>query len=367
MSIPMKCQVHLINRPIHHKFSGANEGQSFQANDCCRAVLFAECNQLVSVAPYTKVTASTHPSWSRKTSCQPDNAEVFGHRAWCPRHTDTHQWLQFDLGPPILVTGIVTKGRPDTKRLQWVTAYTITYSNDSLVWYTYKESNHLHSKPFVARFVRVHPAAWSQGIGLRSAVIGCPHRGPCPLGFLRVTGAARCGESTAQLQARRRTRTSARHGWKDWTYGNSALAVDGDKDASLSRCAILDNYYVEQPIWMVDLGWQEPVLGVILTTWQGIGQDKNILYHDYLLNLDRLTVYVSDRPRLEAYQLSPVPEGNVSRCTSVSRAHSALFQPRLHFDCGQTLTGRYVYVKAAGVANRWNQLFSAVLCEVEVY
>jgi hypothetical protein len=29
--------------------------------------------------------------------------------------------------------------------------------------------------------------------------------------------------------------------------------------------------------------------------------------------------------------------------------------------------GRYVYIEAWGVPNRWTRLFSAVLCEVMVY
>lgn len=65
-----------------------------------------------------------------------------------------------------------------------------------------------------------------------------------------------------------------RHGWDDWQYGQAGLAVDGILDNVLPRCAILDNYYSGQPIWMVDLGWREPVSGVIIVTWQGQGQGK---------------------------------------------------------------------------------------------
>jgi len=51
----------------------------------------------------------------------------------------------------------------------------------------------------------------------------------------------------------------------------------------------------------------------------------------------------------------------------VTRSNNALFNPRLHFDCPEPMKGRYVYVKATGVANRWRKLFTVVLCEVMVY
>ena len=57
-----------------------------------------------------------------------------------------HQWLQFDLGPPTRVTGIVTRGQGD-KRNRFVTSYTLSYSNDSSVWFFYKDdSNHVDPK-----------------------------------------------------------------------------------------------------------------------------------------------------------------------------------------------------------------------------
>ena len=57
-----------------------------------------------------------------------------------------HQWLQFDLGPATEVTGILTKGRADAKRRQWITSYTVSYSNDSVVWFIYTDGNHLGTK-----------------------------------------------------------------------------------------------------------------------------------------------------------------------------------------------------------------------------
>ena len=54
--------------------------------------------------------------------------------------------------------------------------------------------------------------------------------------------------------------------------------MDGKLDNSLPNCAIMDNYYVDKPVWMVDLGKSTNVNGVIVHTWQGAGQGK-IKFH----------------------------------------------------------------------------------------
>ena len=169
-----------------------------------------------------------------------------------------------------------------------------------------------------------------------------------------------------------------RHTWKQWKYGHSTLAVDGQESTNLPNCAIMDNYYVDKPVFMVDLGSQSEINGAVILTWQGQGQgkqdwaaiigteenisDKITSYTDYVYNLDRLSVYVSNTPQLDYAGLS-----SQKKCGVITRKNTALFNPRLHFDCPEPLKGRYVYVKATGVPNRWRKLFNVVLCEVMVY
>ncbi len=153
------------------------------------------------------------------------------------RFSVDNQWLQFDLGPPTTVTGVITRGQGDNRR-RFVTAYTLSYSNDSSLWYVagynctvgeltldcpcrffYKESNHLEAKvfaanldstterrhylnePLTARFVRIHPVAWHRRIGMRAAVLGCPRRRgqSCGEGFMRVNDGAACGKGDLVL------------------------------------------------------------------------------------------------------------------------------------------------------------------------
>ena len=82
---------------------------------------------------------------------------------------------------------------------------------------------------------------------------------------------------------------------------------------------------------------------------------------DYMHNLDRLTIYVDNKGGREQVDQSQ----NV--CGSLTRLNDALFKPRLHVACAKPMTGRYAYVEAWGVENRWSRLFGAVLCEVMIY
>jgi len=50
--------------------------------------------------------------------------------------------------------------------------------------------------------------------------------------------------------------------------GDPSLAVDGfEEPLEWSKCAIIDNYFVKKPIWMVDLGRKTNIAGVMLRTW----------------------------------------------------------------------------------------------------
>jgi len=346
-----------------------------------------ECNQIISEVPFTQLEASSHKNGKNRHTCDAANGHIHSSGGWSPKRSNGHQWLQMDLGPPTLINGIVTKGRGDKKN--WVTSYSISYSNDTKIWFYYKDANHLEAKvdnrsvsqnyhvfggnmdikterrhylnvPMAARYIRIHPLTWRKRIGLRAGVIGCHHSGDCGPGFLKVNNKAGCVENKAF--SRKTWVNDKRHTWKQWKYGHSTLAVDGKENTNLPNCAIMDNYYVDKPVFMVDLGTKLQVNGVVILTWQGAGQDKITAYTDYVYNLDRLTVYVSDKPQLDYAGLS-----TETKCGVITRKNTALFNPRLHFDCPEPVKGRYVYVKATGVPNRWRKLFNVVLCEVMVY
>lgn len=60
-----------------------------------------------------------------------------------------------------------------------------------------------------------------------------------------------------------------RHIRNQWIRGQAGLAVDGRSDQDISNCTILDNYQVDKPTWMVDLGRKVKVAGVKIQTWTG--------------------------------------------------------------------------------------------------
>ncbi|CAF5187416.1 unnamed protein product, partial [Rotaria magnacalcarata] len=85
------------------------------------------------------------------------------------------------------------------------------------------------------------------------------------------------------------------------------------------------------------------------------------VYRDYLANLDRYNVYVHLRPRRYRFK-------DTNLCSFITRTDQALTSSsRLHFQCQRPLRGRFVYIEADGSTDRWNKLFTAVLCEVFVY
>lgn len=71
-----------------------------------------------------------------------------------------NQWLQFDVGPPTLVTGVVTKGRGDGGKKHWVTRFRLSYSNDSRVWIFYKDASHLDAKVTPTRYSSSNLSNW---------------------------------------------------------------------------------------------------------------------------------------------------------------------------------------------------------------
>ena len=58
--------------------------------------------------------------------------------AWSAGINDAKQWLQVDLGQSAMVTGIKTQGREDAD--QWVTSYTVSYSNDGTTFTSYRQN-----------------------------------------------------------------------------------------------------------------------------------------------------------------------------------------------------------------------------------
>ena len=54
-----------------------------------------------------------------------------------------------------------------------------------------------------------------------------------------------------------------------WKHGHAGRAVDGVAGgASLDTCTVLDNFHVDRPVWMVNLGRRVDIAGVVIVTWR---------------------------------------------------------------------------------------------------
>ena len=53
--------------------------------------------------------------------------------AWSAKTNDLNQWIQADLGSLKRVSGVTTQGR-NTEHSQWVTKFTVQYSEDGKTW-----------------------------------------------------------------------------------------------------------------------------------------------------------------------------------------------------------------------------------------
>ncbi len=54
-------------------------------------------------------------------------------------------WLQTDIGHPTRITALITKGRGDHGE-QWVTKYTLAFSNDTRLWIYYNDAQRIEPK-----------------------------------------------------------------------------------------------------------------------------------------------------------------------------------------------------------------------------
>ncbi|KAH9285390.1 Lactadherin [Echinococcus granulosus] len=168
------------------------------------------CRQLLGTPPYARYGASTTRSKKHGKTCTVEDGHYFSNKAWCAKRQNGMQWYQIDLGPPTLITGIVLRPRGDSKWQQYVTLFKLSYSNDSLLWFFYKDAAHLDQRVFtgntqtltervhylaatvVARYVRIHPISWRGRIAMRVGLLGCRQRGNCEPGFFRINNKSSC-------------------------------------------------------------------------------------------------------------------------------------------------------------------------------
>ena len=94
-----------------------------------------------------QITASSHLDINREASQGRLNLKATSSKvgSWTAYTDDTEQWLQIDLGNQLLtVTRVATQGS-NTQR-QWVTMYTLKYSEDGQEFHYYKQQGRSEHK-----------------------------------------------------------------------------------------------------------------------------------------------------------------------------------------------------------------------------
>uniref|UniRef100_A0AAR2JRI8 Neuropilin n=1 Tax=Pygocentrus nattereri TaxID=42514 RepID=A0AAR2JRI8_PYGNA len=111
--------------------------------------------------------------------------------AWTPAEDSNKEYIQVDLHFLKVLTGIATQGAisKETQKSYYVTTYKLEVSTNGEDWMIYRHGkNHkiFHAntdpsevvlnrvpQPVLARFVRIRPQAWKNGIALRFELYGC--------------------------------------------------------------------------------------------------------------------------------------------------------------------------------------------------
>ncbi|XP_078085041.1 neuropilin-2a isoform X1 [Mustelus asterias] len=115
----------------------------------------------------------------------------FHMNGWTPNEDTVKEWIQVDLGILKILTGVATQGAisVDTSKTYFVSSYKLEMSSNGEDWMTYRQGkNHklfpantdgnevvlnTLTPPVLARFVRIRPQVWTNGISMRFELYGC--------------------------------------------------------------------------------------------------------------------------------------------------------------------------------------------------
>uniref|UniRef100_A0A3Q4GH73 Neuropilin 1 n=2 Tax=Neolamprologus brichardi TaxID=32507 RepID=A0A3Q4GH73_NEOBR len=135
-----------------------------------------------------QITASSqyNSNWS------PERSRLnYQENGWTPSDDNTREWIQVDLGFLRFVKAIGTQGAisKETKKHYYVRTYKVDLSSNGEDWVAVKDGSkqktflgndnptdevrsHL-PKPTLARYIRIRPMSWEQGICMRFEIYGC--------------------------------------------------------------------------------------------------------------------------------------------------------------------------------------------------
>ena len=119
-----------------HKFQNSLEEKWLQSL-LFFGLSFSACfsplgNEEGVASPPLSITASSQLDHSHS----PDHSSLYGSSSWCSIGVaSSPQYLQFDFGKVVTVSGIATQG--DAAGDKWVTEYAVSYGYDEKSWLDY--------------------------------------------------------------------------------------------------------------------------------------------------------------------------------------------------------------------------------------
>uniref|UniRef100_A0A8C3APZ0 Neuropilin n=1 Tax=Cyclopterus lumpus TaxID=8103 RepID=A0A8C3APZ0_CYCLU len=202
---------------------------------------------------------------------------------WTPSDDTVREWIQVDLGFLRFVTAIGTQGAisKETKKHYFVGSYKVDLSSNGEDWVTVKEGSKqkvaknpparsVLPKQTLARYVRVRPMSWEQGICMRFEIYGCRTSDyPCSGMLGMVSGQisdAHIGASSYADRgwvAENARLLTGRSGWTGQQtkqpFRNEWLQVDLGQDKMVSGVVIQGGKHRDRNVFMkrkrCSVGW----------------------------------------------------------------------------------------------------------------
>ncbi|XP_076600646.1 neuropilin-1a-like isoform X1 [Chaetodon auriga] len=221
-----------------------------------------------------QITASSqyNSNWS------PERSRLnYQENGWTPSDDTVREWIQVDLGFLRFVTAVGTQGAisKETKKHYYVRSYKVDLSSTGEDWVTVKEGskqkifqgNHNPTdevraflpKQTLARYVRIRPLSWEQGICMRFEIYGCRTSDyPCSGMLGMVSGQI----SDAQISA-------SSYSDRGWVAENARLLTGRSGWTGQQTKQPFRNEWLQ-----VDLGQDKMVSGVVIQG--GKHRDRNV-------------------------------------------------------------------------------------------
>ncbi|XP_061647973.1 coagulation factor V isoform X2 [Phyllopteryx taeniolatus] len=223
------------------------------------------------------------------------------YNAWSTDQSNS--FIQLDFLRPVVISQVATQGAKQLFQYQFVTNYSISYSNDRRRWVLYKGDSiypikvfpgnreayvtktNTFSPPVIARFIRLHPVHWYNMATVRMEYYGCELDGcSVPLGM-----------ENGLIEDRRVTASSVNSNWYfgPWSPSFARLNKQGAVNAWQAR-------YRDMKQWLqVELADVMKITGIITQGAKSLGKemyvtsytlkysDNGIHWHDYTEDDDR--------------------------------------------------------------------------------